>query len=512
MKKLLLLITVLSTIMSAAQAQAPGIQWTKALGGTNAEEAYSILQTADEGYILVGNTKSYDGDIIGNHGGYSDAWVVKLSNSGDLEWQKTLGGSAEDGIYSIQQTTDGGYIVAGYTTSNDGDVIGNHGQFDAWVVKLSSSGAIEWQRAFGGTADEWISSIQQTTDGGYVFAGYSWSISGDIPTYIGNTAAWVVKISAAGIIEWQKALGGVAGDRLYNIRQTADGGYVTVGYTNSVHADGSAAYGDFDCCVTKLSPTGTIVWKKGFGGTADDYAYDIQQTSDNGYIVAGSTESNDFQVSGNHGYEDIWIFKISDTGALQWQKTFGGTDHDRPYSIQKITEGNYIFAGQTWSADGDISLNHGAQDGWIVEISDSADIIWQKTVGGYSMDILQSIQPTADGSCVAVGYAASLDGDVAGNHGSFDSWVVKLDPKLATETFNNQAFRLFPNPANQFLNIQNPNNEFIEKITVSDLTGKILIEQSGNLSEIDVLFLPQGMYFIQILSQGKTTTQKFIKD
>jgi hypothetical protein len=497
---------------AAATAQAPAIDWKKALGGTNAEEAYCIQQTADGGYIVAGNTKSYDGDVVGNHGGYSDAWIVKISGAGELQWQKSLGGTGEDAAYSIGLTSDGGYIVGGFTTSTDGDIVANHGQFDAWVIKLSSSGDIEWQKTIGGTSDEWIKSIQQTADGGYVFAGYAHSISGDIPTYIGNTEAWVMKLSATGTIEWQKALGGVAYDRLYHIRQTADGGYVTVGFTNSLHADGLETYGDYDGCVTKLSASGIIQWQKGLGGTADDYAFDVQQTSDNGYIVAGSTESNDFQVSGNHGYEDAWIVKLSGTGELQWQKTFGGTDDDRPYCIRQISDGNYIFAGQTWSADGDITLNQGWTDGWIVKISDSGSLLWQKTIGSYGIDTIQDIKPTDDGRYIVAGYANSFDGDVAGNHGSYDAWVVKLDSEMATATFDNRQLKVFPNPVQSILQLQAPNGVSMDAITIIDMEGKTVLEQSSTSNQVNVAKLASGTYIVQINSEGKIYKEKFIKE
>jgi hypothetical protein len=183
----------------------------KSFGGSGFEYASSIKQTPDGGYIVAGSTQSYDGDVSGNHGGY-DCWVLKLSSEGDVEWTKTLGGSKSDNANSVDVTSDGSYVVAGSTESNDGDVSGNHGSTDFWVVKLSSKGIIQWQKCFGGSGSENANSIQQTSDNGYIVSGYSSSDDGDVTGNHGEGDYWVVKLSSEGIIQWEKCLGGSAED------------------------------------------------------------------------------------------------------------------------------------------------------------------------------------------------------------------------------------------------------------------------------------------------------------
>ena len=173
---------------------APAIEWQKSLGGTNDENAYSIQQTADGGYIAAGYSKSSNGDVTGNHGFY-DYWVVKLDGAGNIQWQKCLGGTSYDQAFSIQQTADGGYVVAGWSYSNDGDVTGNHGGDDYWVVKLDTAGIIQWQKSLGGTNDDYAQSIQQTADWGYVIAGGSGSNDGDVTGNHGGADYWIVKLA-----------------------------------------------------------------------------------------------------------------------------------------------------------------------------------------------------------------------------------------------------------------------------------------------------------------------------
>ena len=236
-----------------SHAQAPAIEWQKCLGGTSWDYAKSIQQTSGGGFIVAGETWSNDGDVSGNHG-IVDSWIVKLNSSGDIIWQKCFGGTDDDVAFSIQQTSDGGFIVAGYTSSNDGDVSGNHGGGDYWVVKLDSSGTIQWQKCLGGTDNDEAKSIQQTSDGGYIVAGETWSNDGDVSGNHGNSDYWVVKLNSSGDIEWQKCLGGTVKDIAKTIQQTSDGGFIVAGYTNSNDGDVSGIHGDYyDFWVVKLN-------------------------------------------------------------------------------------------------------------------------------------------------------------------------------------------------------------------------------------------------------------------
>mgnify|MGYP000980357507 CR=1 FL=1 len=423
---ILLALILFNGVNNKSHAQAPSIEWQRCLGGTNTDIAQSIQQTSDGGFIVAGGTESNDGDVSGNHGAY-DYWVVKLNSSGDIEWQKCLGGTDWDKAYSIQQTSDGGFIVSGYIGSNDGDVSGNHGYDDAWVVKLNSSGDIEWQKCLGGTDNDFANSIQQSNDGGFIVAGFKESNESDMSGNHGAIDALVVKLNSSGDIEWQKCLGGTDYDSAHSIQQISDGGFIVAGRTRSNNGDVSGNHGACDAWVVKLNSSGDIEWQKCLGGTDNDYANSIQQTSDGGFIVAGGTHSNDGDVSGNHGRDDAWVVKLNSTGDIEWQKCLGGTDNDFANSIQQSSDGGFIVAGETKSNDGDVSGNHGVYDYWVVKLNSSGDIEWQKCLGGTDYDYAYSIHQTSDGGFIVAGNTASNDGDVSGNHGASDAWVVKLN-------------------------------------------------------------------------------------
>jgi len=491
-------------VNNKSHAQAPAIEWQKCLGGTDVDYAKSIQQTSDGGFIVAGYTESNDGDVSGNHG-LGEAWVVKLNSSGDIEWQKCLGGTDYDWAYSIQQTSDGGFIVAGYTNSNDGDVSGNHGYYDAWVVKLNSSGDIEWQKCLGGTNSDLAFYIKQTSDGGFILAGKTWSNDGDVSEYNGGSDAWVVKLNSSGDIEWQKCLGGIADDWANSIQQTTDGGFIVAGRALSNDGDVLGNHGGSDYWVVKLNSSGDIEWQKCLGGTNWDYAHSIQQTSDSGFIVAGYAHSNDGDVSGNHGNYDYWVVKLNSSGDILWQKCHGGTDNDYAHSIQLTSDGGFIVAGYTHSNDGDVSGNHGNDDYWVVKLNSSGTILWQKCLGGTDVDQAYSIQQTSDGGFIMAGRTVSNDGDVSGNHGGYsDSWVVKLtnEPDRINEIENYNLISIYPNPFIEYaiITFDNPKNEKY-RLLITDITGKVVMEINeiyGNTVEIDGSNLSAGVYVFEL--------------
>ncbi len=454
MKKTLLILAFALVQQTTFAQQAPALQWQKCYGGTNGDIAWSIQPTTDGGYIMAGDTSSIDEDVTGNHGG-RDIWVVKINSTGTLQWKKALGGTSDDYSQSIRPTPDGGYILAGATSSTDGDVTGNHGGYnDAWVVKLSSTGSVQWQKTLGGTNDEYANSIQPTPDGGYILASTTFSTDGDVIGNHGIDDAWIVKLDATGAIVWQKALGGTAWEDVSSIQSTTDGGYVMAGYTRS----------------------------------------------------------NDGDVTGNHGTDDAWVVKLSSTGSVQWQKCLGGTGNEGAYSIQPTADGGYIVAGATSSINGDVTGIHGGADVWVVKLSSVGNLQWQKALGGTGEDYANGIQPTADGGYIVAGQTNSTDGDVTGNHGGNDVWVVKLGPELSTTGFEKSTVVVYPNPTSTLLTVQNNNNTVIDSITITDLMGKVVLTQTTNTNQVNVAPLASGTYFLEATSGKDQFTTKFVKE
>ncbi len=515
MKNLLFLLCFWATSLLAQ----PTIQWQKALGGSYFDEATCIQQTSDGGYIVTGNTASANGDVIGNHG-VNDYWVVKLSSMGLVQWKKALGGSGNDWPTAIRQTKDGGYIVVGLSDSDDGDVLLNHGNFDCWIVKLDHLGVIEWQKSLGGSDWDDALSVQQTFDDGYIIAGSSSSENGDVTENQGGQDFWIVKLSNIGLIEWQKSLGGSNDDIAQAVKQTADGGYIMVGEAFSNDGDVVGNNGNVDFWVVKLSSTGELEWQKPLGGTGLDVGEDILQTPDGGYIVAGLVSShNTGDVSGHNalGGFDFWIAKLSSSGELQWQKALGGSGSDSGRSIAQTSDGNYVIAGTTTSSNGDVIGNDGGADYWIVKVNDLGEILWQKTFGGTQAELGFSMQQTSDDGYIMAGYAWSNNGDVSGVHGYNDFWIVKLSPETVptTEAPNAQTAHLeiYPNPAQQSIILKTASEESSLGISIYDLLGRAVLQQNiPNGGRVDIASLVHGLYLVVATSpEGEVFTGKLRK-
>lgn len=413
------------------------------LGGSGDDVANSIKRTADGGYITVGSTtSSASGDMTGVSKGWTDVWVVKAKADGTIEWQKNYGGGGYDYGYDIQQTAEGGYIVSGSTSSaGSGDVTGAvKGESDVWVLKLDALGNITWQKNYGGRYSEYGYSIQQTTDGGYIVLGDTRSsASGDVTgTLRGTYDMWILKLDASGNITWNKTYGSNSEDFAYSIQQTADGGYIFAGSILTPGTGDSAgpAKGGPDVWVVKLNTSGNIVWEKNYGGSGHNAAYSIRQTTDGGYIVVGGTSSSaSGDVTGtSKGGLDLWVLKLTASGSITWQNNYGGSSYDSGYDIQQTTDGGYIVGGYTYSsASGDVTgTSKGGNDYWILKLTASGSITWQKNYGGASNDYLESIQQTVDGKYIVAGYSAHASagtGNQTGvvSRGGDDIWIITLD-------------------------------------------------------------------------------------
>lgn len=408
------------------------IAWEKSYGGSEIDVANALQLTVGGGYVVAGTANSDDGDVGDNNDadGYigGDYWVIKLSNSGDLIWETNLGGSSDEAANSIQQTTDGGYIIAGMTDSNDQDISGDTSFADFWIVKLDGLGNLVWETNYGGSGNEEATDIEQVSDGGFIVAGFTSSSNGDIGENYGGIDFWVIKLDTTGALVWETNLGGTGFDIAQSVEQTVDGGYIVGGYSESSDGDVGGNYGEKDYWIVKLDALGNLVWETNLGGTQDDLAYDVHQTTDQGYIVAGYSESSDFDVSNNNGKKDCWIVKLNTSGELIWQVNLGSSESDTVRSIQQTTDGGYVFAGNSGASDFDASTNNGGYaDFWVVKLNPLGELSWETSFGGPEPDYANAIQQTNNGYIVA-GYVYAPGGDISGaGKGKWDYWVVKLE-------------------------------------------------------------------------------------
>ncbi|WBV61943.1 T9SS type A sorting domain-containing protein [Chryseobacterium camelliae] len=479
---------------SAFSSQAPAIEWQRTYGGTSADTHMDVQQTSDGGYIHIGASISNNGDVTGNHGNV-DIWVVKTNASGDILWQKSLGGTSYDQGSSIRQTSDGGYILAGTSNSNNGDVTGNNGNKDYWVVKLNATGNIQWQKNYGGNNDDIATSIRPTSEGGYIVTGYK---SMAPPTMVGGDRKyWVVKLDSSGNIQWQNTYGGENWEEAYSIEQTTDGGYIVAGYSSSLYTYVIGNHGAEDYWIIKINAAGALEWQKSLGGTSSEKARAIKQAQDGGYFVVGHSFSNNGDVTGNNGDKDYWVVKLSATGNIIWQKSLGTSLWEEAVGVDSTLDGGCVVTGYAHTPK-DGSPNN--IDYWVLKLNSSGNIEWQNYYGGLLTDQASSIQKTSDGGYILGGFSYS------GPTGSTDYWIIKLaGNQLSTHENNSKNnISIYPNPAKDFVTISHLPNE--TTISILDLSGRKIFNKKYAEAKVsmNISQLTNGTYIIQVDDQEKT--------
>ncbi|MBC8172498.1 MAG: T9SS type A sorting domain-containing protein, partial [Chitinophagales bacterium] len=541
------------------------IEWQNTIGGSSHEVLYSVEQTSDGGYILGGNSNSPISGDKTEPNEEGDYWVVKLDESGTIEWQNTIGGNADDDhVYSVQQTADEGYIIGGWSNSDvSGDkTAGNHGSYDYWVIKLDAGGAIEWQNSIGGSSDDHLYSVKQTADGGYILGGESTSgISGNkTEVSMGFSDYWVVKLDAGGAIEWQNTIGGSGNDYLYSVQQTSDGGYILGGHSGSgISGDKSEDKLGFDYWVVKLNGSGVIQWQNTIGGVSTDNLYDVQQTTDGGYILGGSSKSGMFgdKTEPGLGDYDYWIVKLepeagcpviitplsettfcegasvflqATTGGstYQWYKNGNPISGATASSYTANKSGNYTVSMNTGSCldTSDITIvtrlqrPHAHIDpGGSLDICVTGSVLLEANTGtGYGYTWYKN-NVNIPGATTSV-YTATTVGNykvkVINSLGcKKTSAVVTVSSTCRIAADVPEGINLYPNPASSELIIEIINCNTGEKqLEIIDALGRTVQSfiTTENRLIIDVNILPVGVYFVKMKSDGVIKLTKFMKE
>ena len=397
------LVIALALLVSCSSvAQSGDEQWNRTFGGSGWDVGFSVAQTSDGGYIVAGYTRSYGA-------GGNDVWLIKTNSEGNRQWSRTFGGSDWDGAYCVAQTSDGGYIVAGYTRSYDA------GADDAWLIKTDSEGNEQWNRTFDGSGWDGAYSVEQTTDGGYILTGWRGS-------YIGRhqNDIWLIKTDSEGNEQWNRVFGGLLLDVGRCVRQTSDGGYIVIGKTWSYGA------GCYDVWLIKTDSEGNKQWNRTFGGSEWDVGNCVAQTSDGGYIIVGRTTSY------GAGAGDAWLIKTDSEGDEQWNQTFGGSGYDVGYCVTQTSDGGYIIAGEARSyADS-------RGDAWLIKTDSEGDEQWNQTFGGLGYyDVSYSVAQTSDGGYIVTGWTRSYGA------GRDSVWLIKVGVNPADSTTGDKWYKTF---------------------------------------------------------------------
>ncbi len=466
-------------------AQPPDTAWTQTFGGADWDVGYCVQQTTDGGYIITGFTDSYGA-------GLNDVYLIKTDSNGDTLWTQTFGGSGYDYGLSVQQTTpDNGYIIAGYTMSYGAGIN------DVYLIKTDSNGDTLWTKTFGGSDYDVGYCVQQTTDEGYIITGFTTSYGA------GGRDVYLVKTDSNGDTLWTNTYGGADWDVGRCVQQTTDGGFIVAGSTMSYGAGG------YDIYLIKTDSSGDTLWTQAFGDTGYNESFSVQQTSDGGYIVAGATE---YFGPGGH---DVALLKTDSSGDSLWARTFGGSGYDHGFSVQQTTDGGFIVAGSSTSFS-----KWGDNDVYLIKTDSNGDTLWTQTFGSANEDNGSSVQQISSGGYIVTGdtqsygaggfdvYLIKLEpeyGIEEENEGS--------SPLVTLESID-------PNPFSSELSITYsiPEQTRVE-LTIFDLSGRLideLINDQLPAGTHTVIWnpsesIPIGCYLIEFNACGHHTVGRCLK-
>ncbi len=411
--------------------------WTKTYGGIGEEDGFSVQQTTDSGYIILGTTSSY------GVGGFN-FWLVKTKPNGDTLWTKTFGGSEWDWGYSVQQTSDKGYILTGYTESyGPAPYISN-----LWLIKTDSLGNTDWSKVYGGNSTDYGCLVRETSDGGYIIIGDTYSFGA------GSRDIYLLKTNSIGDTLWTKTFGGSNSDGGKSVQQTYDDGYILTGYTESYGA------GDKDFWLIKTDSNGSMEWDKTFGGSNEERGESVCQTNDSGYIITGNTESY------GNGNSDVYIVRTDINGDTLWTSTYGWDNQDWGRCIEQTDDGGYIIVGDTYT-----SLSTGEYDIYVIKLDSETGVKSKNTKYTNTVNIKNYPNPFVSNTNIFL----SIDKDYIINLSIYDIRGQKVK-NIINKHLSSGNYNFIWNGRNSSGNLMKPGVYFYKAIIGNgSFSGKIIL-------------------------------------
>ncbi len=488
------------------QAQDYKIVWQANAGGTSYDVPYDLAVDNEGNYILAGYTVSTDLDAITHHTAYyEDFFVVKFDKYGKKLWAQCYGGSSSDIAYSVS-VMDTVLNIVGYTWSQDGDVQRNTFSQDVWWLQLDGHGNIMRQRCYGGIYNDVGLASKIVDNGNILIAGYSLPAKG---SFNGS----ILKIMPDGDSLWETFIGGTGTEKFKAIDMTGNG-YILAGSSESTDTGFVAGYGSADFLVTRVGFDGTEQWSRRYGGSNWDEATAVVTVNDTFFVVAGNTYSSDYMVRRNIGNYDIWLIGLNADGDTLWTKVIGGTREDLANKLILTADGNLLLAGSTVSDDGDITGHiPGNRDFWLVKLDLQGNILWNACLGSSPEDAATGILELSDNSLVASGYVQSADHDVQSNNGLSDFWLANLTEATTSSLLDDgsgDGLLIYPNPVYGELNYKALQQGELS-FSVYTLTGKKIYDRTASAQEgsIELDGLLPGVYLLGV-QQGKHVWYKKI--
>ncbi|MDW3648243.1 MAG: OmpA family protein [Bacteroidia bacterium] len=407
--------------------------WQKYIGGTHYDAGQRIICRPDGSLIVAGKVLSQDGHVDANHSENADVFIARFATQGNFFWKSIIGGSGEESLEEFIETRDGGYLLVGSSNSSDGDISQNKGGNDVWIAKLDIRGNIEWSKTFGGSGDDRGTAVIQLPDGGYLLGGESSSTNGDMQSqHHGGLDSWIAKLTSKGRILWEKHYGGSGNEKVSRIHQLGEEEFLILNSSDSRDFQVAGNLGKKDAWLFKIDYQGELTWQMNIGGEDNDDLHGSMVDSDGNIVISGTSFSKTGIMLSQAGKGDCWLFKLNPAGAILWSRTYGGPKSDGANTIREGLDGNYLLCGITRSHMGDIPRNSGYYDGWFAKLDRNGEPLWSRTIGYGGKDALVDIMELSVGGYLGVGFSqfSPADNLQAGHKGLYDMWVVNFgDPQ-----------------------------------------------------------------------------------
>lgn len=497
------LVCSLLCLAANIRAQAPILDWQRCFGGALDDVGNAVIATADGGVLMACTSYSYDGDFDSNQGDL-DAWLVKLDNENALQWKRRFGGSGTDNASTLLQLEDGGYLFATSTDSPDLDPPCLHGWADVRLMRLNANGDTDWTACLGGSHVESIRRIYPDTDGGNLLVGETYSSDGDVSGQHGVVDGWLVKLDANGALLWQRCIGGTSIDFLWGTSPRSDGGWIVVGSSDSNDGDLPGNQGGYDLMLAAVNAEGGLEWVRNYGGSAFDFGTYVHVDPDGSIVVIGNSSSNDGDCNGNHGASDLWMLRTDGLGNLLEQHMIGGSQNESSGRTIMNEDGSFTVAGGSNSNDGDVPENQGQSDAWLVRLSPNGSVLWSSTFGGPAADYFTDLCALPGSAYFCIGNTRSDFGDVSNNHGQIDAWALRTGTDftaVADVVTMPIAWHAYPCPANEELHLYSaiPVHTVLD-VRIVDAAGRRVLSPAARRTKdqgtlvINVQDLPPGLY------------------
>ena len=479
MKKILLFYVIMF-IPFIAYAEEFNLEWQKSWGGNNADHFTSVILSDDGGFVAVGETKSTDIEGFTNNGS-RDAYIIKYDKDGNVLWQKDWGGKYNDYFESVVLTNDGDFIVVGHSNSLNIEGLPNKGSSDAIIVKYDKDGNLLWQKSWGGNNDDCFFSSVLTNDNGIIVVGKTKSLDIDGLPNKGNYDAIIVKYDIDGNMLWQKNYGGSGEEVFESLVLNNDNGFVVAGESNSIDIEGLSNKGNMDAIIVKYDKDGNMLWQNCWGGNNEDKFVSIALTNDDGFTVIGNSNSINVEDLSNKGDIDAIIVKYDKDGNMLWQKNYGGRYIDNFYSIILTDDGGFIVVGSSSSNDIEGILNKGSYDGIIIKYDNEGNILSQKNWESSDAEHFKSSIEIESGIYIVVGRRWVSDVDA---EASIIKYSIKYDLK---NSITDNGTSMIEQQGKYGIIRPTPNEKYeVDNIIVKD--------KDGNILDLEITKLEDGTY------------------